>query len=446
MALLLQKTCIALCIFALARLAVPSSAAPVAAGAATAGSDGNGQDDELANSLGQWLGLPVGTDIGSSSEQQIPEFLLDIYNCWREGHPEQCSVSPSANLVRSFVATVDRAPPVAVESMSNDRLTNTFTLNFNMSLSNVRPNEELMSSKLRVYKKSLDALAMDTLESKCSDLSEFEIQLYVRIGQMEQEDIMWLKSSAVISASDLLQDQWIEFDNLNEIYETAIKRSHELKKYLLSLRLMLHPAHLCTSTVSPSDLGFTSTPEKEGIIYGIARRDEIDLRMMQSAFAALSQRTKRQTDIEEISTEAPTTSAPIVPNVTAPVDVPTITTPNPNSEINSQQYQTQSCRLNYHNVSFADLGWGQYILRPSYYIANFCAGTCRFPFNSHDNTTKHSYIQGLASHWQPELIPPPCCAPEAGTLQPLSVVYQAGPDVFQTENWGGMIATTCGCL
>ena len=105
MALLLQKTCIALCIFALARLAVPSSAAPVAAGAATAGSDGNGQDDELANSLGQWLGLPVGTDVGSSSEQQIPEFLLDIYNCWREGHPEQCSVSPSANLVRSFVAT-----------------------------------------------------------------------------------------------------------------------------------------------------------------------------------------------------------------------------------------------------------------------------------------------------------------------------------------------------
>lgn len=94
-------------------------------------------------------------------------------------------------------------------------------------------------------------------------------------------------------------------------------------------------------------------------------------------------------------------------------------------------------------ISFAELGWSDRIFQPQEYEANFCAGSCDYPLNGDYNTTKHSYIQSLAAKLNPELVPPPCCAPHE--LRPVTVIYMQGYEQFVTHEWHGMRAESCGC-
>ena len=97
----------------------------------------------------------------------------------------------------------------------------------------------------------------------------------------------------------------------------------------------------------------------------------------------------------------------------------------------------------FSQISFQELGWSDYILRPLDYEANFCAGSCDYPLTDHYNTTKHSYIQSLAAKLNPDLVPPPCCTPHE--LTPVTVLYEQSPDLFVTHEWHGMKAESCGC-
>jgi len=96
-------------------------------------------------------------------------------------------------------------------------------------------------------------------------------------------------------------------------------------------------------------------------------------------------------------------------------------------------------------ISFADLGWQNYIVQPSSYPANFCGGVCPYPLNVYHNTTKHSYIQSIVNYLNPNDVPPPCCAPNR--MSSLSVIYREGSDGTVTmQTWDEMVADSCGCL
>ena len=98
----------------------------------------------------------------------------------------------------------------------------------------------------------------------------------------------------------------------------------------------------------------------------------------------------------------------------------------------------------FSQISFEELGWGDYILLPTHYEANFCAGSCEFPLNEPSyNTTKHSYIQSLAARLNPDLVPPPCCAPHE--LRSVDVIYELENENFVAHEWQGMRAESCGC-
>lgn len=97
----------------------------------------------------------------------------------------------------------------------------------------------------------------------------------------------------------------------------------------------------------------------------------------------------------------------------------------------------------YLQISFADLGWSDYVHLPLFYEANFCAGSCSWPLTRSDNTTKHSFIQGVANFGNPEIIPPPCCVPK--DLDPLRVSVQEADSVIVVKIWEGMIAKSCAC-
>ncbi len=95
-------------------------------------------------------------------------------------------------------------------------------------------------------------------------------------------------------------------------------------------------------------------------------------------------------------------------------------------------------------VAFDDLGWGDYIVKPASYQANFCFGRCEAPLSELDNTTRHSYIQTIVNAYNPQYVPQACCVPNK--LEPLSVIYREGPETFTLHMWSDMRAASCGCL
>ena len=114
--------------------------------------------------------------------------------------------------------------------------------------------------------------------------------------------------------------------------------------------------------------------------------------------------------------------------------------------INNSFFISQSLAIFFsifQQVSFADLGWDEYVILPKQYEANFCGGSCTWPFDVLDNTTKHSYIQGVANLENPDLIPPPCCVPQE--LGVLLVSLQQSPEVVVAKRWEDMVAHSCSC-
>lgn len=94
-------------------------------------------------------------------------------------------------------------------------------------------------------------------------------------------------------------------------------------------------------------------------------------------------------------------------------------------------------------VSFVDIDWDRFVIQPASYQANFCVGSCQWPLERRDNTTKHSFVQGIASSRNPEFIPPPCCVPQ--DLDYLLVSLQQSSGLFEVKKWDDMIARSCSC-
>ena len=97
-------------------------------------------------------------------------------------------------------------------------------------------------------------------------------------------------------------------------------------------------------------------------------------------------------------------------------------------------------------VSFADLGWDEYVISPETFDINYCSGSCNFPQISHSiyNTTKQSYIQSIGAYYNPEHVPQPCCVPHK--YSSVTVLYfEQTSDTPVVQKWENIAATSCGC-
>ncbi len=94
-------------------------------------------------------------------------------------------------------------------------------------------------------------------------------------------------------------------------------------------------------------------------------------------------------------------------------------------------------------VSFSDLGWDDWILAPESYHAYHCSGLCQFPLDANLNATNHAILQTLMSVYEPDSVPPACCAPKM--LSPISVLYFDDDSNVILKRYREMVVEYCGC-
>ncbi|XP_035699874.1 bone morphogenetic protein 8A-like isoform X1 [Branchiostoma floridae] len=106
------------------------------------------------------------------------------------------------------------------------------------------------------------------------------------------------------------------------------------------------------------------------------------------------------------------------------------------------------CRLREWQVDFADLQWNGWIVHPTGYKANYCAGTCPTPLISkHLNASNHAFLRNLIRQAKPSKhhsVPKPCCTPTK--LSPISVLYREKTGAYVVQKMNSMRAEACGCL
>ncbi|KHN85723.1 Protein DVR-1 [Toxocara canis] len=91
-----------------------------------------------------------------------------------------------------------------------------------------------------------------------------------------------------------------------------------------------------------------------------------------------------------------------------------------------------SCCLHHMYVNFTEIGFNDFIIAPTGYQANYCAGRC----------TKHENAHGHRRMLQ--IIHEPCCAPTK--YDPLEVVYAISENDLRKRLLHGMKVSECGCL
>lgn len=96
-------------------------------------------------------------------------------------------------------------------------------------------------------------------------------------------------------------------------------------------------------------------------------------------------------------------------------------------------------------VFFSELGWGDRILRPDSFDINYCLGICHFPQISSPkyNTTKHSHIQSIAAHYNPDYVPTPCCVPHE--YSDVEILYEELSGMFVKYVLTDVAVKSCGC-
>ncbi|KAJ8923596.1 hypothetical protein NQ315_010175 [Exocentrus adspersus] len=108
----------------------------------------------------------------------------------------------------------------------------------------------------------------------------------------------------------------------------------------------------------------------------------------------------------------------------------------------------ECCRESLY-ISFADIGWDDWIIKPEGYNAYFCRGSCITASAMTLSATQHNSILQKVMYGQnrrrgarPELTP--CCA--ATQFQPLQLVYMHSNKTLTTKLLSNMIVETCGCM
>ncbi|XP_021937532.1 growth/differentiation factor 8 [Zootermopsis nevadensis] len=115
--------------------------------------------------------------------------------------------------------------------------------------------------------------------------------------------------------------------------------------------------------------------------------------------------------------------------------------------INCHPGVSECCRENLY-ISFADIGWDEWILQPSGYHAYFCRGSCNNAASITQSGAHHSsLIQRLlylhsSSARQLELVP--CCSPTK--LSSLQMLYVDNNQTITHATLPNMVVEACGCM
>ncbi|KAJ3639354.1 hypothetical protein Zmor_002717 [Zophobas morio] len=120
----------------------------------------------------------------------------------------------------------------------------------------------------------------------------------------------------------------------------------------------------------------------------------------------------------------------------------------PKRQINCGVGVGECCRESFY-VSFADIGWDDWILGPEGYNAYFCKGSCvtatalALSATQHNNILrKVMYGQSKSRGSRPEYTP--CCA--ATQFQPLQLIYKSNNNTVKKDLLPNMIVDSCGCM
>lgn len=120
----------------------------------------------------------------------------------------------------------------------------------------------------------------------------------------------------------------------------------------------------------------------------------------------------------------------------------------PKRSANCYPGSNECCRESFY-VSFADIGWNDWIIQPKGYNAYFCKGSCTTAPAMTLSRSQHRSILDKVMYEtsksrgnRPELTP--CCA--ATQYQPLQLVYMDNNKTLTTKVLSNMIVETCGCM
>ena len=103
-----------------------------------------------------------------------------------------------------------------------------------------------------------------------------------------------------------------------------------------------------------------------------------------------------------------------------------------------------NCCMKTLYVSFKELGWDSWILKPEGYFANYCEGKCPNILLPHEHAQRHSQILHLFKHSSRKLDSYKfCCSPKK--MRPLSLLYINEDGNMVKTTLANMSVEKCGC-
>ncbi|KAK0411362.1 hypothetical protein QR680_005616 [Steinernema hermaphroditum] len=103
----------------------------------------------------------------------------------------------------------------------------------------------------------------------------------------------------------------------------------------------------------------------------------------------------------------------------------------------------KGCRLHQLYVSFADLGWEQFVIAPDGFNAQYCDGFCSFPFNSRMNWTNHAIVQAVVNLIDSSRTEPAKCAPTE--MKSMKILFFDHTNNVIMRRYRDIIVQSCGC-
>ncbi|XP_054268879.1 bone morphogenetic protein 3-like [Macrosteles quadrilineatus] len=110
------------------------------------------------------------------------------------------------------------------------------------------------------------------------------------------------------------------------------------------------------------------------------------------------------------------------------------------------------CQVRKMTVNFSEIGWGEWIISPRKFEANYCTGSCRFPLTEENDATSkealkpsnHATLQSLVHALGADpRVPAPACVPHR--LSPVTLLYFDHTLNVVLKNYPSMVVESCAC-
>uniref|UniRef100_A0A914NZ94 TGF-beta family profile domain-containing protein n=1 Tax=Panagrolaimus davidi TaxID=227884 RepID=A0A914NZ94_9BILA len=105
--------------------------------------------------------------------------------------------------------------------------------------------------------------------------------------------------------------------------------------------------------------------------------------------------------------------------------------------------RSDSCRVRTLFIDFNAIGWGEFVVAPSGYRANYCDGGCPFPLDMKFNPSNHATVQTLIHLIDKNKTGEALCAPSLMD-KPLSFLFIDNNQV-KIKKYLDMSVIQCGC-